>query len=68
VKILAYFLAVICIIIAVMYSVLPGGALPPFLPGYDEGSTHVHHLHAVAAITGAIIFLLIGLSRRRQRG
>jgi hypothetical protein len=64
----AYALAALCIMIAVMYSVLPGGSLPRFLPGYDAGSTHVHHLHAFAAITAAVIFLLIGLSARRQRG
>jgi hypothetical protein len=67
-KILWYFLAGVCVAIAVLYSALPGGDLPPFLPGYEAGSTHIHHLHAVAAIVGAIIFLLIGFSGRRQRG
>jgi hypothetical protein len=64
-KKLAYLLAIICLVITVMYAVLPGGSLPAFIPGYEPGSTHVHHLHAVAAGTGAIIFLLIGLSARR---
>jgi hypothetical protein len=49
-----------------MSFVLPGGSLPPFIPGSEPGSTHIHHLHAVAALTGVIIFLLIGLSRRRR--
>jgi hypothetical protein len=64
-KIFAYLVAALFVVIAVMYAALPGGSLPPFIPGYEPGSTHIHHLHAVAAVAGAIIFLLIGLSRRR---
>jgi len=64
-KRLAYFLAVVSIVIAVMYFTLPGGSLPTFMPGYDLGSTHIHMMHGYAAVTGAIVFLLIGLSTRR---
>jgi hypothetical protein len=66
VKPLAYGLSIICVIIAVLYFVLPGGSLPTFLPGYVAGSTHVHRMHAFAAATGAIVFLLVGLSTRRR--
>jgi hypothetical protein len=66
-KMLAYGLAIVCVIVAGMYFVLPGGALPTFLPGYVAGSTHIHKMHGVAAITGAVVFLLIGLSTRRPR-
>ncbi len=65
-KTLAYGLSIICVIIAVLYFVLPGGSLPTFLPGYVAGSTRVHKLHAFAAATGAIVFLLVGLSTRRR--
>ena len=65
-KTLAYGLSIICVIVAVLYFVLPGGSLPTFLPGYVAGSTRVHKLHAFAAATGAIVFLLIGLSTRRR--
>ena len=64
-KTLAYGLSIICVIVAVLYFVLPGGSLPTFLPGYVAGSTRVHKLHAFAAATGAIVFLLVGLSTRR---
>jgi hypothetical protein len=64
-KMLAYLLAVVSAIVAVMYYVMPGGSLPTFMPGYDAGSTHIHTMHAVAAVTAAIVFLLIGLSTRR---
>jgi hypothetical protein len=66
VKTLAYGLSILCVIVAVTYYVLPGGALPTFLPGYVAGSTRVHKLHAFAAATGAIVFLLVGLSTRRR--
>jgi hypothetical protein len=66
VKTLAYGLSIICVIIAVLYFVLPGGSLPTFLPGYVAGSTRIHKLHAFAAATGAVVFLLIGLSTRRR--
>ena len=65
-KTLAYGLSIICVIIAVLYFVLPGGSLPTFLPGYVAGSTRIHKLHAFAAATGAVVFLLIGLSTRRR--
>jgi hypothetical protein len=64
-KMLAYILAGVCLAVAVMYYVLPGGSLPTFFPGYVAGSTHIHTMHAVAGVTGAIVFLLIGLSTRR---
>ena len=65
-KTLAYGLSIICVIVAVLYFVLPGGSLPTFLPGYVAGSTRIHKLHAFAAATGAVVFLLIGLSTRRR--
>jgi hypothetical protein len=49
-----------------MYYALPGGSLPTFFPGYAVDSTRVHKLHAFAAATGAVVFLLIGLSTRRR--
>jgi amino acid permease len=58
-------LAVSCVIIALIYLTLPGGSLPTFFPGYALGSTHVQTLHALAALTAAIFFCLIGLSMRR---
>ena len=48
-KIIAYLLAIICVIVAVMYYTVQAGSLPTFMPGYAEGSTHIHHLHAYAA-------------------
>jgi hypothetical protein len=36
--------------------------LPTFMPGYAADSTRIHMLHGFAAVTGAVVFLLIGLS------
>jgi hypothetical protein len=65
-KTAAYGLSIICVIIAIMYFVLPGGSLPTFFPGYVADSTHVHMMHGFAAATGAVVFLLVGLSTRRR--
>jgi hypothetical protein len=66
-KMLAYLLAIICIIAAVMYFVMSAGSLPTFMPGYESGSAHIHHKHAAIAVIAAIVLFAIGwfLGRRR---
>ncbi len=59
-KMIAYLLAIICVIAAVMYFVMPAGQLPTFMPGYLEGSTHVHTTHGIAAAVAAVVLLGIG--------
>lgn len=59
-KMLAYVLAIICIIAAVVYFVMPAGLLPTFMPGYEAGSGHVHVKHAVVAVVAAVVLFLIG--------
>ncbi len=59
-RMIAYILAIICIIAAVMYFVMPAGQLPTFMPGYEVGSVHVHIKHAVIALVGAVVLFLIG--------
>ena len=66
-KLLAYLLAIICIIAAAMYFFMPAGALPTFMPGYEAGSAHIHAKHAAIAVVAAIVLLLVGwLSGRRR--
>ena len=36
-RMVAYLLAIICVIAAVMYFVMPAGQLPTFMPGYEVG-------------------------------
>ena len=59
-RLLAYILAIICIIAAVMYFVIPAGQLPAFMPGHEVGSIHVHVKHAVIALVAAVVLFLIG--------
>jgi hypothetical protein len=66
-KMLAYLLAIICIIAAVMYFVMPAGSLPTFMPGYEAGSAHIHHRHAAIAAVAAIILFGIGWFIGRSR-
>lgn len=59
-KMLAYILAIICAIAAVMYFVMPAGQLPTFMPGYLAGSSHIHTSHAIAAAVAAIVLFGVG--------
>ena len=42
---MAYLLAIIYVVTAVIAYTVPAGSLPTFMPGYADGSTHIHHLH-----------------------
>ena len=59
-KMLAYLLAIICVIAAVMYFVMPAGQLPTFMPGYLAGSDHAHKTHALAAAVAAVVLFGVG--------
>jgi len=59
-KMLAYLLAVICIIIAVVYYTIPAGQLPPFMPGFAGGSSLIHFKHAYAAAGAAVVLFIVG--------
>ena len=59
-KMIAYLLAIICVIAAVMYFVMPAGQLPTFMPGYLGGSSHIHTTHAIAAAVAAVVLFAIG--------
>jgi hypothetical protein len=59
-KMIAYVLAIICAIAAVMYFAMPAGSLPTFMPGYAAGSEHIHKTHALAAAVAAIVLFGIG--------
>jgi hypothetical protein len=59
-KMIAYLLAIICAIAAVMYFVMPAGQLPTFMPGYAEGSSHIHTTHGIAAVVAAVVLIGVG--------
>ena len=66
-RMLAYVLAIICVIAAVVYFVMPAGQLPTFMPGYMAGSPHIHHTHAAAAVVAAIVLFVLGWYFGRSR-
>ena len=59
-KMIAYLLALICAIAAVMYYTTQAGSLPTFMPGYEAGSAHIHTKHAIIAVVAAVILAVIG--------
>ncbi len=65
-KMIAYLLAIICAIAAVMYFMTPAGQLPTFMPGHIAGSVHIHKTHAIAAAVAAVVLFLIGRFMRRR--
>jgi hypothetical protein len=66
-KMLAFLLAIICAVIAVMYYAMPAGSLPTFMPGYVPGAQNVHMKHAIAAAVVAVLLFVIGLFAGRSR-
>jgi len=66
-RMLAYILAILCIIAAVMYFTMPAGKLPTFMPGYLAGSSHIHQTHAIAAAVAAVVLFLLGWFAGRSR-
>jgi len=66
-RMLAYVLAIVCVILAVMYYTMQAGQLPTFMPGYIAGSTHIHHTHALAAAAAAVILFMLGWFFGRSR-
>ncbi len=66
-RMLAFLLAVLCLIAAVMYFAMPAGSLPTFMPGYLAGSDHIHIKRAAIAAVAAIVLFLIGWFLGRSR-
>ena len=66
-KMLAFLLAIICAVVAVMYYTMPAGSLPTFMPGYVPGAQNIHMKHAITAAVGAVILFGLGLFVGRSR-
>jgi hypothetical protein len=60
-KLILTVLGVILIVVAIVYFVMPAGALPSFFPGHEEaGSTHMHYKHGMASAVAGVILLAAG--------
>ena len=65
-KLVAYLLGIICIIVAVVYVMVPAELLPSFFPGFEAGMTRVRLKHGIAAGVVGVVLLAVGwfLGRR----
>ena len=63
----AYLLAIICAIAAVVYFTIDANSLPPFMPGHATGSTRIHTTHGLAAAIAAVVLFIIGWAVGRSR-
>ena len=50
-------LGVVFLLLACVYWFVPAGALPTFMPGFVEGSAHVHVKHGLIALVLALTLL-----------
>jgi hypothetical protein len=66
-KLLAYLLAIFCVVAAIMYFTMQAGSLPTFMPGYAAGSSRVHTTHALAATVAAVVLVIFGWVAGRSR-
>jgi len=59
-KLAAYVVGIILIIIAVIYLAVPADSLPSFFPGHEAGLARVRTKHGLAAGAVGIVLLLVG--------
>jgi hypothetical protein len=66
-KTIAVVLGVLCVIVAVVYVVVPAGSLPAFLPGFEAGSPHIHLKHGIGAAVAAVVLFAVAWFVGRSR-
>jgi hypothetical protein len=66
-KTIAYVLGVVCIVVAVIYFVVPADSLPSFFPGYEAGLMRVRVKHGIAAGALGLILFVAGWWAGRSR-
>jgi hypothetical protein len=59
-KVIAYLLGIILIVIAVVYFVTPADHLPSFFPGYDPALARAHIKHGILSGVLGLVLLAIG--------
>ena len=58
-KTIAVVLGLLCVIVAIVYVVVPAGSLPTFLPGFEAGSPRVHMKHGIVAAVAAVVLFAV---------
>jgi len=59
-RLICYLLAIVLLIVAVVYFVIPADQLPSFMPGYQAGVMRVHMKHAALSGGLAIVLFIVG--------
>jgi hypothetical protein len=59
-KVVAYLLGIVFIVIGVMYFLIPANSLPAFFPGYDPELARTHLKHAIASGIVGVVLLVVG--------
>jgi hypothetical protein len=59
-KTAAIVLALVFVVVAIVYFVLPAESLPSFFPGFEPGSARVHVKHGIAALAVAVALFGVG--------
>jgi len=66
-KLAAYVVGIVLIILAAIYLAMPADSLPSFLPGYDPGMTRPRLKHGIASGVVGVILILAGWYLGRSR-
>ena len=65
-KVAAYLLGALLIVVAIVYFAVPADSLPSFFPGHEPGMTRVRIKHGIASGVVGVALLVVGwvLGRR----
>lgn len=63
----AIVIALICLVVACVYWLVPAGSLPAFLPGFEAGSPRIHYKHGGVALAVAVVLFVVAWFAGRSR-
>ena len=63
---IAGLLGVVCLVIAVVYWLVPASSLPSFMPGFAADSDQVHVKHGLGALVVALILFAFAWFQSRS--
>jgi hypothetical protein len=66
-KVAAYLLGAVLIVVAGIYFGMPADSLPSFFPGHDPAMTRVRLKHGIASGVVGIVLLVVGWFLGRSR-
>ncbi|HZN31329.1 MAG TPA: hypothetical protein VFB88_18395 [Xanthobacteraceae bacterium] len=66
-KVAAYVLGALLIVVAIVYFAVPADSLPSFFPGHDPAMTRVRLKHGIASGVVGVILIAVGWFLGRSR-